>query len=191
MLGREDEPVLLDADDLAVLRENRLLQLLDRALELAEVLFPFSAIGLLLFVIATVLGYLLRSGRSSFFLELLISLVVYLLPLAVFSACTLVLAGSMKAVRKELSVQVCLYAFSPAWVISLLHVIPVISFGWLWIIISLIFVSYLLAKAAGGTLGLPEGKKTIFVLLAVASLVVPMGLAFLLRYIWLLSHGIF
>jgi hypothetical protein len=158
---------------------------------LAEVLFPYSSIGLVLFIAATVLGYLLRSFRSSFILELLISLAVYLLPLAIFCGCTLLLAGSMKAVRKELSIQVCLYAFSPAWVISLLHVIPVISFGWLWIIISLIFASYLFSKAAGGVLGVPEGKKTVFTILALSSMVGPAGLLFLLKYLWLLSREIF
>lgn len=156
-----------------------------------DVLFPFTTMGFILFIIAAAAGYFLRSARTSFVLELLLTMAVYIVPLAVFIVCTTFLARSMQAVRQELACAACLYSFSPAWIISIFHVIPVISFGWLWIIISLIFVSILFAKATTSVLGVPDGKKNLFILINLATLALTMCGGFAIKHLWLLSKEIF
>lgn len=159
--------------------------------ELAEVLFPFTAMGFVVFFLAWIGGYLLRSTRAPFVPELVLSLAVYLGSLAVFALVAKVAAEKTRAARKELAPTVALYAFSPAWPFSSLHVIPVVSFGWLWIIITLVLIAVLMHKAATGVLGIAEGKRRGFLALTVGSLALTMAGIFLVKHLWLLSLEIF
>jgi hypothetical protein len=158
---------------------------------LAEVLFPFTAMGFVVFILAWLGGYMMRSTRAPFALELVLHLAAYLVPLALFAAITRLLAERMKAVRKELALTTALYAFSPAWPFSSFHVIPVVSFGWLWIIITLVLVAVLMHKAATNVLGIMEGKRTAFLALTLGSLSLSMVGIFLIKHLWLLSLEIF
>lgn len=159
--------------------------------ELTEALFPFTAMGFLLFIIAWVGGFLLRSSRAPFVFELILHLAAYLGSLTVFTLVTRMLAQKMKAVRKELAPSVALYAFSPAWPFSALHVIPVVSFGWLWIIITLVLIAVLMHKASTSVLGIAEGKRTVFLAATLGSLSLTMAGVFLVKHLWLLSLEIF
>jgi hypothetical protein len=157
----------------------------------SEILFPFTTMGVVVLLIASALGCLLRAARGSFLLEMLFTVALYAIPLAVFTAATSMLAGRLGAVRADLAVAVCLYAFSPAWLVSALHVIPVVSFGWLWLTISLVFVSLLFVKGSTSVLGIPDRRRPLFIAACLVSLVLTMAGAFLLKYLWLLSKEIF
>ena len=154
---------------------------------LADALFPFTALGLLVCLLAFVAGYFLRTFRGFFAMELLLTLAVYPLAAALFTLAASFLAGRMGAVRKELSPVVCLYSFSPAWVLSALNVIPVVSFGWLWLVISLIFITIVFGKAAANVIGIPPAKVVPFVALGVAAAALPMLAFFLVKFLWLLG----
>jgi len=157
----------------------------------SEILFPFTTMGVALMLVASVLGYLLRTAPGSFLLEMLFTAAVYAVPLAVFAVTSRTLASRFGAVRADLAIAVCLYAFSPAWLVSALHVIPVVSFGWLWLTISLVFVSLLFARGSTSVLGIPDRRRSLFIAACLASLVLTMAGAFLLKYLWLLSKEIF
>ncbi len=157
---------------------------------LLEVIFPFSAMGFILFLISFVISYIVRTFKTAFIMELLITIVVYVGPVAVFMITTSLLADKMQAARKQIARSVCLYAFAPAWVASVLFIVPVISFGWLWIILSLIMTSILFVKAAISIIGIPDRKRVPFIIMSIASLAVPMGLGFLIKQLWLLSKEV-
>jgi hypothetical protein len=159
--------------------------------QLVEALFPFTAMGFIVFFLSWLGGYLLRSTRSPFVIELILTLAVYLGSLALFAGLMRFLADRMQAVRKELALTVALYAFSPAWPFSVLHVIPVVSFGWLWIIITLVLIAVLTHKAATNVLGVMEGKRTAFLALTLGPLALAMAGIFLIKHLWLLSLEIF
>ncbi|MFH1436408.1 MAG: hypothetical protein ABIJ56_11880 [Pseudomonadota bacterium] len=157
---------------------------------LLEILFPFSAMGFMLFLVSFVISYLARTFKTAFIMELLITIVIYIGPVAVFMIITSLLADKMQAARKEIARAVCLYSFAPAWIASVLYIVPVISFGWLWIILSLIMTSILFIKAAISVIGIPDRKKIVFIIMSIASLAVPMGLGFLIKQLWLMSKEV-
>ena len=157
---------------------------------LVEVLFPFTAMGLALFLISFVISYLVRTFKTVFIMEFLITIVIYIGPVAFFMIITSLLADKMQAARKEITRSVCLYSFAPAWIASVLFIVPVISFGWLWIILSLIMTSILFIKAAISIIGIPDRKRVPFIILSIASLAVPMGIGFLIKQLWLMSKEV-
>ena len=157
---------------------------------LLEVIFPFSVMGFLLFLVSFVISYLVRTFKTVFIMELLITILIYVGPVAIFIIVTSLIADKMHAARKDITRAVCLYSFAPAWIASVLCIVPVISFGWLWIILSLIMTSILFVKAAVSIIGIPDRKKIPFIVISIASLAVPMGLGFLIKQLWLMSKEI-
>jgi len=158
---------------------------------LGDVLFPFAAMGMAVFVAFFSLGYLFRSNKTSFAVELAFALVTYALAPAVFAAAASHLAGRMKAVRRELCPVVCVYAFSPAWVVSILNIIPVVAFGWLWFIISIVFISIIFFKGAQNVIGVPPAKTVPFNLLSLAAVALTMFAGILMKFLWLISQDIY
>lgn len=156
----------------------------------AETLFPFSTIGVLLLIIFFSIGYLLRSFRANYLLELTLTLLYYLAPLAAFTFVSTSSAKKMEAVQPKLTTVVALYSFAPCWLISIMNVIPVVSFGWLWIILSIIFTSMIFEKASVNVIGIPEMKNKSYLFICISTLSTTMVLLFLIKFIWLVSKGI-
>jgi hypothetical protein len=157
--------------------------------QVLDVIFPYTTFGLIILIIATLIGCILRPFKVNIFFDILFSLSIYIVPLIIFCFCTKKLSTYANAFKSELSIQVCLYSFSPAWVISFFNLIPVASFGWIWVILSIVTISYVHIKISTDILGIPESKKIQFFLLSITSLSLPMLILETGHYLWFISTG--
>jgi hypothetical protein len=147
---------------------------------LAEAIFPFTVIGILVSFIAGLVGALIRVGEHGLLGEILFQPVVDLGTVAAFAATAGILSRRFDAVRPELGERSALYAASGLWLSSVLGFVPVPVLGWLWFLMGTVYTGYLFHLALDVAVAVPDHARLKVLAISMAALV---GAGSLLRLV--------
>jgi hypothetical protein len=139
---------------------------------LAEIVFPFTVIGLAVSLLAGLLGALIRVGEHSILLEVVLRPVVDAGTVAAFAAASGLLARRFDAVRPSMGEAAALYSSAGLWMSSVLGFVPVSALGWLWFLVGVAYTGYLYHLALDVAVGVPGHARLKAFVLSMAGLVV-------------------
>lgn len=139
---------------------------------LGEAVFPFTIIGLVLSVAASLLGGVLRTGESNLLLEVGVRLVVNAGSVAAFALAAGLVVRRIDVVRPAMGEVAALYSSTGLWMASLLSFVPVLALGWLWFLMGVAYSGYLFYLALDSAVGVPGHARTRCLIAVMAALVV-------------------
>lgn len=137
----------------------------------AEVIFPFSVMGLLFSFLCALTGIALRIGERSFLLEVLAHLLIDAAGVAAFAGVAQLMGKRVDSVRPQLGGVAALYSAAGLWMSSLLAFVPIPVLGWLRLLMGAVYTGYLFYRSLDLVLGVPAHSRILALGTPLASLV--------------------
>ena len=158
---------------------------------IGEAIFPFSVLGLVVSLVLTLVGILLRSGDKSILVELVSQVVVDAGTVAAFAAVSGLVARRFDAVRPAMAEVAAIYSCVGIWMTSALGFIPVPALGWLWYLMGVVYTGYLWMRALDVVVGVAGESRTRAMIASGAALVIVAGVLRGVRYAVLVGMGVY
>jgi hypothetical protein len=139
---------------------------------LTEVLFPFTTIGLVVSLLAGLLGSLLRTAEHSIAIDVAVKLAVDAGSVTAFVVASGLVSRRVDAVRPQMGEIAALYSCAGMWMASVLGFVPVPVLGWLWLLIGAAYTGYLYYVALDVVVGVPDHSRLRAFLLPMGGLLI-------------------
>jgi len=139
---------------------------------LAEIVFPFTAMGIAVCFLSSLVGSLLRVEEHSLLVDIVTRPLADCGAVAAFAAVSGLVARRFGAIRPAMGEASALYSSIGIWMASVLGFIPVRALGWLWFLLGAAYAAFLYHRALDVAVGLPRHTRLKALLLSLGGLLV-------------------